>query len=81
MRAAALDPSVAVFTSMPSSHGRTQAAAYTRPPTSTAHMRHTPTGSKRASWHSTGISMPASFAASQIVVPSGTVISARRSSA
>jgi hypothetical protein len=34
-----------VVTSMPSSQGRTQAAARTRPPTSTAHMRQTPTGS------------------------------------
>ena len=34
-----------VVTSMPSSHGRTHAAASTRPPTSTAHIRHTPTGS------------------------------------
>ncbi len=36
---------VAVLTSMPSSHGRTHAAAMTRPPVSTAHMRQTPTGS------------------------------------
>ena len=37
--------SVSVLTVMPSSHGRTQAAANTRPPVSTTHMRHTPTGS------------------------------------
>ncbi len=37
--------SVAVLTSMPSSHGRTQAAAKTRPPVSTTHIRQTPTGS------------------------------------
>ena len=36
---------VAVLTSMPSSHGRTQAAAKTRPPVSTTHIRQTPTGS------------------------------------
>ena len=36
---------VAVLTSMPSSHGRTHAAANTRPPVSTTHIRHTPTGS------------------------------------
>src|SRR4051812_42823637 len=36
-------------------------------------MRHTPTGSKRSSWHSTGMSMPACRAAAQMVVPSGTV--------
>ena len=36
---------VAVLTSMPSSHGRTHAAAYARAPTSTTHMRQTPTGS------------------------------------
>src|SRR4051812_747133 len=58
---------------MPSSHGRTHDAAYTRAPTSTTHSRHTPTGSYRSSWHRTGISMPASLAACQIVVPSGTV--------
>src|SRR3954464_9712015 len=66
---------VTVFTSMPSSHGRTHAAAYTRAPTSTTHMRQTPTGSYRSSWQRTGISMPMSFAACQIVVPSGTVTS------
>src|SRR3954447_18963486 len=38
-------------------------------------MRQTPTGSYRSSWQSTGISMPMSFAACQIVVPSGTVTS------
>ena len=37
--------SVAVLTSMSSSHGRTQAAANTRPPVSTTHIRQTPTGS------------------------------------
>ena len=36
---------LAVVISIPSSHGRTQAAASTRPPTSTTHMRQTPTGS------------------------------------
>ena len=36
---------VAVCTSMPSSHGRTHAAANARPPVSTTHIRHTPTGS------------------------------------
>ena len=36
---------VAVLTSIPSSHGRTHDAAYTRAPTSTTHSRHTPTGS------------------------------------
>ena len=34
-----------VVTSMPSSHGRTHAAAKTRPPVSTTHIRQTPTGS------------------------------------
>ena len=62
-----------VETVIPSSHGRTQAAAKARPPTSTTHIRHTPTGSNRSSWHSTGMSMPASRAAVQMVVPSGTV--------
>src|SRR3954471_2558687 len=38
-------------------------------------MRQTPTGSYRSSWQRTGISMPMSFAACQIVVPSGTVTS------
>ena len=42
---AALDLVGAVLTSMPSSHGRTQAAANTRPPVSTTHIRQTPTGS------------------------------------
>ena len=36
---------VAVATFMPSSHGRMHAAASTRPPMSTTHIRHTPTGS------------------------------------
>ena len=36
---------VEVVTSIPSSHGRTQAAAKTRPPVSTTHIRQTPTGS------------------------------------
>ena len=66
--------SVAVRTTMPSSASRTQEAAMTRAPsTSTAHMRHTPTGRSLGSWHSTGISIPACRAASQIVVPPGTV--------
>src|SRR5918999_1977846 len=67
--------SVFVLTSMPSSHGRTQAGASTRAPMSTTQTRHTPTGSYRSSWHRTGISMPMPFAASQIVVPSATVTS------
>src|SRR4051812_45934729 len=57
---------------MPSSHGRTHEAASTRPPTSTTHMRQTPTGGRRGSWQRTGTSTPAERAASQIVVPSGT---------
>ena len=36
---------VEVLTVMPSSHGRTHEAAKTRPPVSTTHIRHTPTGS------------------------------------
>lgn len=62
-----------VFTFMPSSAARTQAAASTRPPTSTTQMRQTPTGFSLASWQSTGMSMPASRAASNTVAPAGTV--------
>jgi hypothetical protein len=40
---------VAVFTCMSGSQVRTQEAASARSPTSTAHMRHTPTGSSRGS--------------------------------
>ena len=36
---------VDVFTSMPLSHARTQAAASAGAPTSTTHIRQTPTGS------------------------------------
>jgi hypothetical protein len=60
----------AVRTTMPGSATRTQEAAITRAPsTSTAHIRHTPTGSRPGSWQSVGIGMPAPRAASQIVVP------------
>src|SRR6201985_2207229 len=66
---------VSVLTVMPFSQARTQAAAKTGVPVSTTHIRHTPTGSKRSSWHSTGRSMPAALAACQIVEPSGAVTS------
>src|SRR5579863_4470873 len=66
---------VLVLTVMPFSQARTQDAANAGAPTSTTHMRHTPTGSKRSSWQSTGMSMPAALAACQIVVPSGAVTS------
>src|SRR5690242_11507375 len=60
---------------MPFSQARTQDAANAGAPTSTTHIRQTPTGSKRSSWHSTGMSIPAALAAAQIVVPSGAVTS------
>src|SRR6478752_4327365 len=60
---------------MPFSQARTHDAANAGAPTSTTHIRQTPTGSKRSSWHSTGMSIPAAFAAAQIVVPSGAVTS------
>ena len=66
---------VAVRTVMPSSQARTQDAANAGAPTLTTHIRQTPTGSYRSSWHSTGMSMPAVCAAAQMVEPSGTVIS------
>src|SRR5215469_7303565 len=66
---------VSVLTCMPLSQARTQDAANAGAPVSTTHIRQTPTGSKRSSWHSTGMSIPADLAASQIVVPSGAVIS------
>ena len=66
---------VSVFTCMPFSQARTQEAANAGAPTSTTHIRQTPTGSNRSSWHSTGMSMPAALAACQIVVPSGAVTS------
>ena len=66
---------VAVLTCMPFSQARTHDAANAGAPTSTTHIRQTPTGSNRSSWHSTGISMPAAFAACQIVAPSGAVTS------
>src|SRR5262249_34837078 len=50
------------------------AAWATRAPlTSTAHTRQTATGCSRGSWQSTGMAIPDWRAASQIVVPSGTV--------
>ncbi len=64
---------VSVLTVMPFSQARTQAAANTGAPVSTTHIRHTPTGSYRSSWQSTGMSIPAALAACQIVVPSGAV--------
>jgi hypothetical protein len=60
---------------MPSSHARTQEAAKAGAPTSTTHIRHTPTGSKRSSWHRTGMSIPAALAAAQMVEPSAAVTS------
>src|SRR5438874_7688870 len=54
---------------------RMQAAWATRAPlTSTAHTRQTATGESLGSWQSTGMSIPSVRAASQMVVPSGTVI-------
>jgi hypothetical protein len=64
-----------VCTFMPSVASRTHAAANTRSPTSTTHMRQTPTGRRRGSWQRDGISIPSSLAASHIVVPAGTVTS------
>src|SRR5215469_12340101 len=66
---------VSVLTCMPFSQARTHDAANAGAPTSTTHIRHTPTGSKRSSWHSTGMSMPAALAACQIVTPAGAVTS------
>ncbi len=66
---------VSVLTVMPFSQARTQAAANAGAPVSTTHIRHTPTGSNRSSWQSTGMSMPAALAACQIVEPSGAVTS------
>jgi hypothetical protein len=40
---------VSVFTCMPFSQARTQEAANAGAPTSTTHIRQTPTGSKRSS--------------------------------
>ena len=58
-----------VSTDIPSVHSRTHEAVSTRSPTSTTHIRQTPTGCMRCEWQSTGISMPICRAASQIVVP------------
>src|SRR5262245_7831021 len=58
---------------MLSSQGRTQLAARTRPPTSTTHMRQTPTGRRRGEWQRAGMAIPSWRAASQIVVPAETV--------
>jgi len=67
--------SLVVTTFMSVSHGRTHEAARTRAPTSTTHMRHTPTGRRRGSWQRAGMSTPMLLAASKMVVPSGTVTS------
>ena len=66
---------VLVLTCMPFSQARTHEAANAGVPTSTTHIRQTPTGSYRSSWHSTGMSIPAALAACQIVAPSGAVTS------
>ena len=63
---------VDVFTSIPSSQRRTHEAASVRSPTSTTHIRHTPTGANRGSWHSTGISIAQDRLASKSVVPACT---------
>jgi len=44
-----------VFTTMPASTGRTQDAVKTRAPTSTTHIRHTPTGVSFCWWHKVGL--------------------------
>ena len=76
VRRARCTPSVAVATTIPSSAGRTQAAASTRAfLTSTVHTRHTPTGVWCWAWHRVGMSMPTPRAASKMVVPAGTVVS------
>jgi hypothetical protein len=47
------------------STGLTHEATRTRAPTSTTHIRHTPTGRRRSSWQRTGIAIPIRFAASR----------------
>ena len=53
-----------VETFMPGSTGRTHAAESTRAPVSTTHNRHTPTGVWFCKWHSVGMAMPWTRAAS-----------------
>ena len=61
-----------VFTTIPASTGRTQDAVKTRAPTSTTHIRHTPTGVSFCWWHKVGTAMPFRRAASNTVVPAAT---------
>src|SRR5450432_1566475 len=55
------------------SQGRMQEAAYTLCPTSTTQTRHTPTGLSFCWWHNVGIGIPFMRAASNTVVPAGTL--------
>src|SRR5437899_9984615 len=61
------------MTFSPGSTGRTHAAASTRAPVSTTQSRHTPTGVSFCKWHSVGIEIPCIRAASNTVVPVGTL--------
>ena len=44
-----------------------------RPPVSTTHTRHTPSGARVPAWQSVGMSMPWARHASRMVEPCGTV--------
>src|ERR1035441_7126566 len=62
-----------VATTILFSAGRMQEAVRTRPPASTTHTRHTPTGVSFCWWHNVGMEVPLRRAASNTVVPAGTV--------
>ena len=67
--------SLPVWITMPGSIFRWQEGTSVRAPsTSTAHTRHTPTGSMPGWWQSLGISTPIDCAASQMVAPASASI-------
>ena len=65
--------SFSVLTFMPWETFAEHDGASTRPPVSTTHRRHTPSGSTVSPWHSVGMSMPWARHAWRIVVPAATV--------
>ena len=68
--------SLSVSTLMPGVTRAAQDGTSVRPPVSTTHTRHTPSGARVPAWQSVGMSMPRARHASRIVEPCGTVTDA-----
>ena len=68
--------SLSVSTLMPGVTLAAQDGTRVRPPVSTTHTRHTPSGARVPAWQSVGMSMPWARQASRIVESCGTVTGA-----